>query len=334
LKVKKSENVSEEIEILVEVALQSCQLGVYDLSEVELNISSDYLVKNLSQYQYLPYEMIPISCFDGIEEDAGSAFNRILTFQGFCASFNLLNSDEIFTDKMHKDFYHTLDNPELQWDLSNGYANTSNDYPHRMSNGKYKTFDAILLQDQGNVDKDCSSFRRGYEVYWHLPNEMLTQWHSSVNINNINKDNQIYLRTKSFKMSSELQKYNVKYRQCYFDGEKKLKYFKIYTEKNCKFECLSNFTLSKHGCVRYYMPRDSLTQICTTKVLDDEISSEIEFEDASDTNHCDCYPPCNNIQYELYSWAEINLLPDMNYGENFDFSPKVTYEFKRKDFDR
>jgi hypothetical protein len=323
--------VSKETEILVEVALQSCQLGVEDLSRVSLNVSSDYLVKNLSSYQYHLSGMIPASCFDGLEIGIQD-FNRILTFQGFCASFNLMNSDEIFTDKIHKDFYHKSRNSDLEWDLSNGYANTSSDYPYRMSSGKYKTFDAVLLQDQGNVDKDCSSFRRGYEVYWHLPNEMLTQWHSSVNINNINKDNQIYLRTKSFKMSSELQKYNVNYRQCYFDGEKILKYFKIYTENNCKFECLSNFTLSKHGCVRYYMPRDSSTPICTTKVLDNVIISEIEFEDASDTNHCDCYPPCNNIQYELFSWAEINLLPEMNYGENFDFRDSL--EFKRKDFDR
>jgi amiloride-sensitive sodium channel len=135
-------------------------------------------------------------------------------------------------------------------------------------------------------------------------------------------------------MSPELQKYDVKYRQCYFDGEKKLKFFKIYTEKNCKFECLTNLTLTKHGCVRYYMPRFKSTPICTTKELDAVSYTEIDFEDGLDSNQCDCYPPCNNINYELFSMAEINLLPDMNYGDQMDFNPKTLKNIKYKELDR
>ncbi|CAH1733825.1 unnamed protein product [Chironomus riparius] len=336
LKIKRAENVSKLIEAQIEVALQSCQLGVYDLEDVELNISSEHLVYNLSQYQYFIDDMIPVSCFDTCSESSRTFYSRFLTFQGFCASFNLMNFDEIFTKEMSRDFFFNRVQSELSWDLTNGYSNNESDYPYRMSNGNYKSFDAILLQDNGNVDKDCSGFRRGYEVYWHLPNEVLTHWHSSININNINKDNQIYLRTKSFKMSPELQKYNVKYRQCYFDGEKKLKFFKIYTEKNCKFECLANFTLNKHGCVRYFMPRDKSTPLCTSKDLQAVSFTEIDFEDNADGHQCDCYPPCNNIQYELFSWAEINLLPDMNFGEHFDFRRirNIDFEDELKDFDR
>ena len=37
----------------------------------------------------------------------------------------------------------------------------------------------------------------------------------------------------------DLRSLNVEARNCYFDGERKLKYFKIYTQQNCEMECLS-----------------------------------------------------------------------------------------------
>jgi hypothetical protein len=32
-------------------------------------------------------------------------------------------------------------------------------------------------------------------------------------------------------------------RQCYFNDERQLKFFKVYTQSNCELECLANFTL-------------------------------------------------------------------------------------------
>lgn len=44
-------------------------------------------------------------------------------------------------------------------------------------------------------------------------------------------------------------------RQCFFEGEKKLKFFKIYTKVNCEHECLSELTLNSCNCVPFYMIR-------------------------------------------------------------------------------
>lgn len=44
-------------------------------------------------------------------------------------------------------------------------------------------------------------------------------------------------------------------RKCYWTHEKLLKFFKIYTQNNCKIECFANITQQTCGCVPFYIPR-------------------------------------------------------------------------------
>jgi amiloride-sensitive sodium channel len=43
-------------------------------------------------------------------------------------------------------------------------------------------------------------------------------------------------------------------RQCYFDGERQLKFFQIYTKANCELECLTNSTMRYCNCSAFFMP--------------------------------------------------------------------------------
>lgn len=43
-------------------------------------------------------------------------------------------------------------------------------------------------------------------------------------------------------------------RQCFFDTERQLRFFKIYTQRNCELECLANFTVKTCGCAKFSMP--------------------------------------------------------------------------------
>ncbi|KAJ8927289.1 hypothetical protein NQ314_020292 [Rhamnusium bicolor] len=55
--------------------------------------------------------------------------------------------------------------------------------------------------------------------------------------------------------SPGLEEYDPHRRQCYFPKEKYLTFFQYYTQQNCEVECLTNYTLSRCGCVAYHMPR-------------------------------------------------------------------------------
>jgi len=53
-------------------------------------------------------------------------------------------------------------------------------------------------------------------------------------------------------------------RGCFFENERRLKFFQQYSFKNCEAECYSNISLAKCGCVPFFLVRDKLTRICDT----------------------------------------------------------------------
>lgn len=57
------------------------------------------------------------------------------------------------------------------------------------------------------------------------------------------------------KTHPSLESYDPNLRQCYFEGEKRLAYFKTYNQENCLLECFTNATLKWCGCVEFFMPR-------------------------------------------------------------------------------
>lgn len=96
-------------------------------------------------------------------------------------------------------------------------------------------------------------------------------------------------------------------RRCYFEGEKKLKYFQNYTQRNCELECLSRYTLWACDCVAWYMLRNSTMDICVWKkvdmVLKSCVSKSEDFAFDSDKfpfnvkKFCKCYPACSEFSY-------------------------------------
>lgn len=54
--------------------------------------------------------------------------------------------------------------------------------------------------------------------------------------------------------SESVKKYNSGRRECFFSFERRLKYFKTYSQMNCKLECLTNETLTLCDCVNFFMP--------------------------------------------------------------------------------
>ena len=59
--------------------------------------------------------------------------------------------------------------------------------------------------------------------------------------------------------SDGLRSYNPQIRQCYFQGERYLRFFQVYTQRNCEVECLTNFTFTECGCVGLYMPSNVIS---------------------------------------------------------------------------
>lgn len=121
----------------------------------------------------------------------------------------------------------------------------------------------------------------------------------------------IDVRVKSFRADESVNKISVEQRECYFEDEKKLKYFKSYTRKNCFTECIANITLHRCGCAKIDMVRDKNTKVCnfTELVCASNIRKYLREEDYSE---CACLSSCNDLKYsfdtKLMKYAD--LMPD------------------------
>lgn len=61
------------------------------------------------------------------------------------------------------------------------------------------------------------------------------------------------VRTLSESMSS----WSPNIRHCYYQHERTLKFFKIYSINNCEIECIANNTLNMCGCVAFFHPSEN-----------------------------------------------------------------------------
>ncbi|CAG9808827.1 unnamed protein product [Chironomus riparius] len=122
------------------------------------------------------------------------------------------------------------------------------------------------------------------------------------------------------KTDIDMKKIDSSVRKCYFDGEKSLKYFNKYSQKNCIIECLTNFTLSMCNCTDPSQPFE-IENFCHQDFYDHNIycpSQAVQkFESQENVeNSCECIPTCDSITYHVkysYKFAkdddeiEINL---------------------------
>jgi acid-sensing ion channel, other len=63
----------------------------------------------------------------------------------------------------------------------------------------------------------------------------------------------VILKPKMITTAKELQHYPVSERKCYFDNERRLKYFNQYTPSNCEVECEVDYILKECGCLPIYI---------------------------------------------------------------------------------
>jgi acid-sensing ion channel, other len=108
-------------------------------------------------------------------------------------------------------------------------------------------------------------------------------------------------------------------RNCYFEDERKLKFFHIYTKFNCIQECLANATLEICKCARFLDVRKCESRVETLEILLSvicagkenvtichewyeadcplRVHSTMNEESSKSFERCDCLASCNSIDY-------------------------------------
>ena len=83
---------------------------------------------------------------------------------------------------------------------------------------------------------------QGFKILLHTPGEIprVSKQYFRVPLN---QEVVVSVKPNMITTSEGLVGYAPNRRQCYFNDERQLKFFKVYTQSNCELECLANFTL-------------------------------------------------------------------------------------------
>lgn len=100
--------------------------------------------------------------------------------------------------------------------------------------------------------RDCEHyFFYAFQVLIHSPAEWPDQSHPTL-LASPNTLQTMSIKPMVLSTFEELTSWSPERRHCYFQNEKNLRFFKIYTQKNCILECRSSNILARCGCVPFY----------------------------------------------------------------------------------
>ncbi|ERL91445.1 hypothetical protein D910_08775, partial [Dendroctonus ponderosae] len=248
--------------------------SVDDFFEVVFNVSYSILyVYNLKDIgtNYIQFcESFLRACeWMNKEYSCNQLFDLVITDEGICATFNMLDTSKIYRDVAN-----------ITWTLDEGYSidDDMHTFPKRaLYSGASSALKFSIIESNENIDQACTKSLQGFKVTLHTPTRVPrpSQQYFRVPLDAIAIT---AVKPVMVTTSKRVKDFKPEKRQCYFETEKYLKYFKLYTQRNCQLECLSNFTLAWCGCIPY----------------------------------CDCLPLCTDLSYEVETstsaWDWIKMI--------------------------
>ncbi|EDW26343.1 GL26473 [Drosophila persimilis] len=262
-------------------------------------------------YLNCKWRNMPVKCSD--------IFHKFVTEDGVCYSFNSLSPAEIYRPEgIIPDFIFREENRlSMDWNVEDGYSASADTspYPNRVL-GPGSRAGLYLFMGGMEMDFDdmCRGPVQGFKILLHTPGDVAQVSKQYFRIP-FDQEVLISIRPKIITTSDGLKHYEPGRRQCYFQKERDLRFFNIYSQSNCELECLANFTLTKCGCVKFSMPRNVNMPVCGAanvkcyhKAEDELLLREFtqglvsSGENTRGETECNCLPSCTSIAYE----AEIS----------------------------
>lgn len=148
--------------------------------------------------------------------------------------------------------------PSSNWNIDDGYRNNLKNrkaYPYRvMDAGLQYSLIVILMSNRYDIDYLCSGTVQGFKIGFHSPGDIPRV---KKNFFDLSPKQAVFysIEPKLIETTENLRAISPEKRQCYFNTERKLRFYRQYTRNNCLLECLSNYTLVQCGCVSFSMLR-------------------------------------------------------------------------------
>lgn len=167
-------------------------------------------------------------------------------------SYPSFSNKRMSPDMMTENFNQNVSN----WSLDSGYNNDFSkwNYPIRVYNAKKNgALYVVLHMTKEDIEYLCTGIIQGFRVTLTFPGEV-SRTTGSFYEALLSERTEIALKPKLIYARKELLHYTPNQRQCFFNLERKLRFFRMYSRMNCEAECLSNFTKIECDCVNFSMP--------------------------------------------------------------------------------
>ncbi|CAH1959276.1 unnamed protein product [Acanthoscelides obtectus] len=181
-----------------------------------------------------------------------------------------MKADNITEEEFNLPDFHSTSQIQ-HWDVESGFtASQIHTYPQRaLRIGQKNAFYVLMKTRKSDIEYECPMGESGYRVILHFPScyPDVTENHFTVPLGQSVTG---VIIPHMIKTSEGVKRFHPQTRDCYFQSERPLKYFKVYTQANCLLECKTNYTLDICGCVGFHMPRSETIE-CIKSVRQDQL---------------------------------------------------------------
>ncbi|XP_059489263.1 pickpocket protein 28-like [Neocloeon triangulifer] len=238
-------------------------------------------------------DMLKYCRWDSVVENCESLFQEVTSDDGLCCAFNTLPEALI-----RRPLSGETDNYTEHWTPEIGYVRENDTFPKRGAAPGVSAGLTLLLDVQMEEYFLPRSGSVGFKVLLHSPTDVpaVKEFGFAVSPG---AESFISVRPSQVYSTRQIRSLNQSRRKCYFEEERPLAFFRIYSVSSCVAECLANATQRKCRCREHFMPaaNDSvrvcgfLDTINCVKDIGDVISG------SSNRKLCDCQPACTELSY-------------------------------------
>ncbi|XP_065087702.1 pickpocket protein 28-like [Ochlerotatus camptorhynchus] len=275
-----------------------------------MNKSLVQILNNIS----LPMEDLFVNCYwKGTHKEipCNKLLSRTMTDSGLCFTFNEISADHLLRmENVHPDSIPINSwTKSSDWSMETGYSRNAevDNYPYRSIGKGFPSGFAVVLKTR-KIDREymCEGPVKGFQISIHPPDEYSTMTNRFYRLP---FQQALFLTVKPVLtlISRDLKKHSHSRRQCYFNDERFLRFFKVYNLNNCMLECMANLTVSDCHCDKLSNPRSPNTTLCEGM---NRFCSEIAQHklmnphgtingNEEEIGPCYCMPSCVSLRYDV-----------------------------------
>ncbi|KAF2901092.1 hypothetical protein ILUMI_05095 [Ignelater luminosus] len=245
------------------------------------------------------------------DQQGSELLTKTISSTGFSFAFNSLSHLEILNvpDDVET---HSKAAPKKNWSLDEGYSKKAGRdvFPRRAfvsgMNGGFSFVGATL---DGDSKYSCNAPLTGYKVTLHHPSEF-PDWDKQIRLP-LNQAVLVAIKPRMITISDKLKSYKPEARKCYLGDERKLRFFKSYTQQNCLHECRLNTTLNVCNCLPFYMLGFGGIPICGPGSISCVNKATEQYTLTEGNQKCNCLPSCTSLEYDVeisQTDCDLNLM--------------------------